>query len=140
MDENEETGLSQTDGGQNIVNSGAKQATKQVKDKLAKRLAKSVKSGAAKQSLMAALGPILLWGFVIIVILIIVIGIAMFLVTMPGMVMEQLKALFKDAGNFIAAFFGADTTKQVENTEIYSTLDYLEQMGFKRRRIFNRLY
>ena len=54
----------------------------------------------------------------------------MFLVTMPGMVMEQLKALFKEAGNFIAAFFGADTTKQIENTEIYSTLDYLEQMGW----------
>ena len=108
----------------------AQQATRQVKEKLGKRVVNSIKSGAAKQSLLAALGPILLWAFVIIVILIIIIGIAMFLVTMPGMVMEQLKALFKEAGNFIAAFFGADTTKQIENTEIYSTLDYLEQMGW----------
>ena len=108
----------------------AQQATRQVKEKLGKRVVNSIKSGAAKQSLLAALGPILLKAFGIIVFLIIIIGIAMFLVTMPGMVMEQLKALFKEAGNFIAAFFGADTTKQIENTEIYSTLDYLEQMGW----------
>ena len=52
----------------------AQQATRQVKEKLGKRVVNSIKSGAAKQSLLAALGPILLWAFVIIVILIIIIG------------------------------------------------------------------
>ena len=129
MDE-QNTNQDQLNQQQNRTSQATQQVSKKAKEKLRKRIANSIKSGAAKQSLMAALGPILLWGFVIIVILIIAIGIAMFLVTMPGMVMEQLKALFKEAGNFIAAFFGADTTKQIENTEIYSTLDYLEQMGW----------
>ena len=120
--ENGQDGSPIKDAGKTVVQQG--------KENIRKRVVNSIKSGAAKQSLLAALGPILLWAFVIIVILIIIIGIAMFLVTMPGMVMEQLKALFKEAGNFIAAFFGADTTKQIENTEIYSTLDYLEQMGW----------
>ena len=89
------------------------------------------KGGAAKQSMLAAIAPILGGIFAGLVILIIAIGLIMFFVTMPGMVMEQLKAIFKEAGNFIAAFFGADTTKQVESDEIYATLDYLEQMGYE---------
>ena len=89
------------------------------------------KGGAAKHSMLAAIAPILGGIFAGLVILIIAIGLIMFFVTMPGMVMEQLKAIFKEAGNFIAAFFGADTTKQVESDEIYATLDYLEQMGYE---------
>ena len=91
---------------------------------------KAVKNWKGKSSVIAALGPILLWIFVILVILIVIIGLVMFLVTMPGMVMEQLKALFNSLGNDFATFFGADTTQQIGDTEIFDTLDYLEQMGY----------
>lgn len=91
---------------------------------------KAVKNWKGKSSLLAAIGPILLWIFIALVILIIIIGLVMFLVTMPGMVMEQLKALFNSLGNYVAAFFGADTTQQIDDTEIFDTLDYLEQMGY----------
>lgn len=125
---NNQTDLTQQ---QNENKQGAVQnAAQKGKEKILKKVAQSIKSGAAKQSLLAALGPILLWVFVIIVMIIIIIGIAMFLVTMPGMVMDQLKAIVKELGNYVAAFFGADTTEQIEDTEIYSTLDYLEQMGW----------
>ena len=91
---------------------------------------KAVKNWKSKSSVIAALGPILLWIFVALVILIVIIGLVMFLVTMPGMVMEQLKSLFNSLGNYVACFFGADVTKQIDDTEIFDTLDYLEQMGY----------
>ena len=105
--------------------------SKTSKAKEAAKVAKeAIKKGAAKHSLLAALAPILMGVFVFIVILIIIIGIAMFFVTLPGMVMEKLKALFEDLGNFIAAWYGADTTEQISDTDVFETLDYLEQMGY----------
>lgn len=109
-------------------------STSKSKESWSKRTTNAVKSAVknwkSKSSLIAALGPILLWIFVAIVILIVIIGLVMFLVTMPGMVMEQLKALFNTLGNYVACFFGADVTKQIDDTEIFDTLDYLEQMGY----------
>ena len=66
----------------------------------------------------------------VLVIIFVIIGLIMFFVTMPGMIMDKLKALFKAMGNYVAAFFGADTTEQIDSVEIYETLDYLEQMGW----------
>ncbi len=109
-----------------VAEKSLEQTTKNTQEKLAK----AAKNNAGKQSLMKVIAHILMPIFGIIVALIIIIGIIMFLVTMPGMVMEQLKALFRTAGNFIAAYFGADTTQQIEDTKIYETLDYLESMGF----------
>ena len=68
--ENGQDGSPIKDAGKTVVQQG--------KENIRKRVVNSIKSGAAKQSLLAALGPILLWAFVIIVILIIIIGIAMF--------------------------------------------------------------
>ena len=108
-----------------------KKTEEKSKTSKAKEVAKeAIKKGAAKHSLLAALAPILMGVFVFIVILIIIIGIAMFFVAMPGMVMEQLKALGKKIGDAFARFFGEDQTLNVENEQIYDTLDYLEQMGY----------
>ena len=95
-----------------------------------KKAATSAAGSAASASLMASLSYVLFWVALVILIIFIVIGLIMFFVTMPGMVMEKLKALFKELGNYVAAFFGADTTAQIEDTEICQTLDYLEQMGW----------
>ena len=43
--------------------------------------------------------------------------------------MDKIKGFFKEAGKMIAAFYGADTTKQVDPEEVFSTLDYLEDIG-----------
>ena len=85
---------------------------------------------AKKLSMSGPLMTILFWVFVVIVAIIIITGIIMFLVTMPGMVMEKLKAIFKEIGNYIAAFYGADTTQQIDDVQIYETLDYIEDMGW----------
>ena len=104
--------------------------TKENSQKVQQAIKSASKKGAMKQSLMAALSHILIYVFAAIVILIIIIGLIMFFVTMPGMVMEKIKALFKALGNYIAAFYGADTTEQIDSADVYETLDYLEQMGY----------
>ncbi len=101
-----------------------------LKNNIQKRLSKASAKNAAKQSLVKALTPVLTYVLVFIIILIIIIGIAMFLITMPGMVMDQIKTFARDVGNAVASWFGADTTKQVADVDIYETLDYLEQMGY----------
>ena len=119
--------------GENLPQEGESKKSeteKGIDKKFQEQLSKSKTQNIAKKSLIKVLLPILTWVLVFVIILIIIIGIAMFLLTMPGMVMEQLKNIFKEVGNYIAAFFGADTTKEVESAEIYSALDYLEEMGY----------
>ena len=112
-------------------NRAANKAADKAKDELNKKLAeKAGKKVATKSSLAAAMGPIIFWATIIIVAIIVIIGIIMFFMTMPGMVMEKLKAILKEAGNYIAAFFGADTTEQIDDIEIFETLNYLEEMGY----------
>ena len=92
--------------------------------------AKKAINAAKTLSMSGPLMYVLFWVFVVIVAIIIIIGIVMFLVTMPGMVMEKLKGIFKEIGNYIAAFYGADTTAQIDDVQIYETLDYIEDMGW----------
>ena len=87
-------------------------------------------AAAGSAGLMASLSYVLFWVALVILIIFIIIGLIMFFVTMPGMVMDKLKALFKEIGNYVAAFFGADTTEQIDDAEVGDTLDYLEQMGW----------
>ena len=108
----------------------ANKAANKAADKGKQLLKKAGKKGAAKGKLAAAAGPVIFWATVVIVIIIVLVGIIMFFATMPGMVMEKLKQIFKDLGNYLAAFFGADTTKQIDEKQIYQTLDYLEDMGY----------
>ena len=86
---------------------------------------------AKKAKALLASGPVIFWGTVIIVAIIVIIGIIMFLVTMPGMVMDKLKAIFGEVSDYIAVFFGADMDKQkVKDSDIFQALDYLEDMGY----------
>ncbi len=120
--------------GNDIKNKAAEKAKKELAQKAKKEFAKKAASHAAAHaaggSLMAALAPILPWIALVIVIIVVLIGIIMFLITMPGMVMEQLNDLFENIGQGIAGFFGIDSTKRVDEVQIYETLDYLEQMGW----------
>ena len=104
--------------------------SKNSRKKIQEELAKKTTKNAAQKSLIKALLPILTWVLVFIIILIIIIGIVVFFLTMPGMVMEKLKSLSLKLGNSLAAFFGGDTTEQIEDQEIYDVMDYLEQMGY----------
>ena len=128
--------------GKKVAEEGAKQAATQTAATTTSTAAASgaaasgtgaaVASGAGQA--VAASGP---YGWIVVAIIIIVIviciiltGIFMFLATMPGMVMDALKDLFKTAGKFLAAFFGADTTQMIDHSRIYETLDYLDDMGW----------
>lgn len=123
-EENEEMMQSQNQDMQKEKSSEkAKEMGKKVAEKATKKL-------AGKGSLMAPLAHIIMIAAPILIAIILIVGIAIFLLTMPGMVMDQLKAMFLRIGNSVAAFFGADTTKMIEDSEIYDTLDYLEKMGY----------
>lgn len=101
--------------------------------KAGKAAAQAGKAAAHGSKILTALGPALPYigiALLIILIIILLIGIIVFLVTMPGMVMEKLKAMFQELGNKVAAFFGGDTTRQIEDEEIYEILDYLQDMGY----------
>ena len=111
-------------------NKKSSEVAKKVGNQVKKKISESAKSNAVKKSLVKALMPVLPYILLVIFAIIIIVGIVVFLLTMPGMVMDKLKEIFNDAGNFIAAYYGADTTKQIDKVEIYETLDYLEEMGW----------
>lgn len=132
-----------TERGQEAVDKArqAKDTVKKVQDakkaadaaKAGKAAAQAGKAAAHGSKILTALGPALPYiGIALLVILIIIllIGIIVFLVTMPGMVMEKLKAMFQELGSKVAAFFGGDTTEQIEDEEVYEILDYLQDMGY----------
>ena len=54
----------------------------------------------------------------------------MFFVSMPGMAMEKLKQISRDIGSAIARYFGADSTTQLTEEDVYEVLDYIEEMGY----------
>lgn len=139
-EENNVEGNSQNQGLVNQQNQSS--LAQKVSENVGNRLVSNAKSKAAKQSLLKILGPILMKLGLALCVLILIIGFAMFLITMPGMAMEKLKQLLTKAGNSIAAFFGADTTTMIEDDEIYETLDYLKQMGYelKDMRFLDKIY
>ena len=121
--------------GQQVAQKGKEKAQNGLKKWLRKKLgkeqvAKEAAKHAGKFALSGSLAYVLFWVVVVIVALILLIGIIMFFVSMPGMVMDKIKGFFKEAGKMIAAFYGADTTKQIDPEEVFSTLDYLEDMGW----------
>ena len=117
----------QNENKQSVVSNKASNVAKK---KVQERLSKSLKKNVAKQSLMKVLMPILIYAIAFIMILIIIIGIILFLITMPGMVMDQLKAFARQVGDAVSSWFGSDSTTQVNDEDVYETLDYLEQMGY----------
>lgn len=111
------------------VNNSKPQQRTSVNQKIS-NLAKAVKKSGAKKTLLLPLVKILVIAFIVILIIMWIIGILMFLITMPGMVMDKLSNLFREAGKYLAVFFGADSTTMIKNENIYETMDYLEQMGW----------
>ena len=101
--------------------------TKEAAQKIAQ---KGAKKFAGKASLMGPLAHIIAVAAPILIIIIILGGIILFFLTMPGMVMEKLKALGKAIAKGMASWFGADNTEMIDDYVIYETLDYLEEMGY----------
>lgn len=104
----------------------ARKAANWVRNKLGKE---SIKS-AAKLSLSGPLGLLLLKVFIVLVAIILLIGIIMFIVTMPGMIMDKLKNLAEGIADAWLAWWGQSTTDQVDDEKVYETLDYIEDMGY----------
>ena len=120
MEENEEKEKKQSQ-------ENSSQMTKEAVQKIAQ---KGAKKFAGKASLMGPLAHIVAVAAPILVIVIILGGIILFFLTMPGMVMEKLKALGKAIAKGMASWFGADNTEMIDDYVIYETLDYLEEMGY----------
>ena len=77
------------------------------------------------------LGPIIFWAMVIVIAIVIVVGIATFLMTSPGLIMGKLKEIAKQVGNgFWHIFLGESTANQIEEQAVYDVLDYLEQSNY----------
>ena len=131
MDEEQGQGQEQgnqlVESGKKAVQESAEKAAQKVTQKMAKETTKKV---AAKASLMGPLGHIIAIAAPILIIIIILGGIILFLLTAPGMVIEKLKGLGKALARGMASWFGADDTEMVDDTVIYQTLDYLEEMGY----------
>ncbi len=119
--------------GENLPQEGESKKSeteKGIDKKVQEQLSKSSMKNAAMKSLIKVLLPVLMWVLFFIIILIVIIGIVMFFLTMPGMVIEQIKQLARNVGEAVASWFGRDDTKQVSDEDINEVLDYLEQMGY----------
>ena len=141
MDEDDENLNGQEGGKQeesnqsNVVQDAAKdqikkQSSKKIKEQAMKEAAKTSAKLASKSSLLAALGPILIWVVIIVVAIIILVGIIMFFMTVPGMVLQQLKDFASGLMKSIGSFYGMDETHMISDDKKYEVLDYLEQMGY----------
>ena len=126
MNEEQENDLHANDNKGND-NSLAKDAGKKALDKFKKDAGKKA---AVKGKLAAVAGPVIFWTAVVILAIIIIVGIIMFFETMPGMVMEKIKAIGKQLMNNIANYWGADSAKQIDPKDIYTALNYLDDMGY----------
>ena len=113
--------------GKNVSQELANKATQKVTQKMAKETGKKM---AAKASLMGPLGHIIAIAAPILIIIIILGGIILFLLTAPGMVIENLKKLAKEIADGLFSWFGGDKTTLVDDEKIFQTLDYLEEMGY----------
>ena len=134
MEEENENGQNQNGMVRNATNQikdqAVKKGTKKAKEKLTKEATQKVATSVAKKSALAAAAPVL--GVVAIVVLVIVmaIGIASFLVTMPGLAIGELKKMAYDFGKSIASYFGAAEQRMVDEDRINILLDYLDDMGY----------
>ncbi len=91
---------------------------------------KTGKETADKKKITEVFVPVIFWTIVSIIVVIILIGIIIFLSTMPGMVMDKIKSLNINIANATALFYGADLNKRMSNVKIFDILDYLEDMGY----------
>lgn len=124
--EPQENGQEQQAKRSRVANRNSQVITKKVKESFSKY----GKNKAANQAVVKALGRILVTCGWFILVIILVIGIIMFFLTMPGMVMEKLKGLFKSVGNAWCSWWGTDDATQFNQVEVYNVLNYLDEMGY----------
>ena len=105
-------------------------AAKEIKNKVAKEAGKNMATSVAKKSLLTAIAPYLAIGAVIILAIIIMVGIATFLMTMPGMLMDSIRETAKGWVEKLVSFFGVDSTAMIDEEDINPVLDTLESMGY----------
>ena len=112
-------------------NSVGKQAANQAKEFAKQKAKEQLKKMAAKKGVAAAMGPVLFWAAIIIMVIILLTGIIAFLLTAPGLVTGKLKNYAETLAHTILNYWGGDTTQmEVSEEEQYKVLDYLEQMGY----------
>ncbi len=129
MNEEENKDLQMNNSNSKIQNT-AKDIAKKTGKEVVKKSSKKAVSSAATKSLLASMAPVIAIVAAIIVAIVIIIGIATFLMTMPGMAMAKLKEFAEDVGKSIASYFGGNEITFVEDEEIYEILDYFESMGY----------
>ncbi|MCR5186395.1 MAG: hypothetical protein K6D97_04685 [Clostridia bacterium] len=105
-------------------------AANEVKKKVTQEAGKKVAASVAKKSLLAAVAPYLAIAAAIILAIIIMVGIATFLITMPGMLMDSIKDTAKGWVEKLVSFFGVDSTTMIDEEDINPVLDTLESMGY----------
>ena len=110
--------------------SGGSGVGNRIKNKIKDKAQKDVSKKAVKKAVMMALSYVIAYGIIFLIALVVLIGVAMFFVTMPGMLMEKLKALGKAIGDAWASWFGGDDTARVDKKQVYEVMDYIEQMGY----------
>jgi len=112
------------------VRSNMGKAVNKAAKEVSKKATKNAASAVAKKSLLAAFAPALTIAAIVILVIIITVGIAVFINTLPGMAMDKLKEYGKKMANGLASWFGADSTKQVDEKVVFDTLSYLEDIGY----------
>ena len=119
---------------QSLVNQGTQKVANTGVDKLKKKVtekaSKEVKNAAVKKGAMMALSHILVYVIAFLITVIVLTGMAMLFVIVPGMIMDKLKSLGKAIGSAWASWFGEDETKTVEREQVYAVMDYVEEMGY----------
>ena len=113
-------------GTQKVANTGVDKLKKKVTEKATKEAGKA----AVKKGVMMALSHVIVYVVIFLITLIVLIGIAMFFVTVPGMIMEKLKSLGKAIGDAWASWFGKSDDSFVEREQVYAVMDYVEEMGY----------
>ena len=100
-------------------------AAKEIKNKVAKEAGKNMATSVAKKSLLTAIAPYLAIGAAIILAIIIMVGIATFLMTMPGMLMDSIRETAKGWVEKLVSFFGVNillinSHSSLDNTLLFS--------------------
>lgn len=103
---------------------------KSTTEKLKNFTSKFSKKKAGSRTTVKILSKILVSGGWVVLVIIVLIGIIMFFLTMPGLVMEKLKGLAKALGSAWADFWGGDSSADFPEARIYEVLDYLDEMGY----------
>ena len=113
--------------------SDAKRAVTSANEKrksMEKIVTRATSKNAALRGAATVVKGFLIKAAIVILIIIFVVGIIAFFLTIPGMIMENLKALAKAIGDKFANWFGKDEATFIERKQVYEVLDYLEQMGY----------